>query len=135
MEKFRTLGSGAAAMKVSALGFGCMGLNYHRGAHPGRKACIRLIREAAERGVNFFDTAEGYGPFYGWRPVPLSLFIQNHCAKSGNWGLGERTPEACTNLSWEVRFLFGGLREGIEVLAEPIFVRAQPFNGRRTLRP
>lgn len=38
-------------------------LNYHRGAHPGRKACIRLIREAAERGVNFFDTAEGYGPF------------------------------------------------------------------------
>lgn len=63
LEKFRTLGSGAAAMKVSALGFGCMGLNYHRGAHPGRKACIRLIREAAERGVNFFDTAEGYGPF------------------------------------------------------------------------
>ena len=26
----RTLGTGSAALEVSALGFGCMGLNYHR---------------------------------------------------------------------------------------------------------
>lgn len=59
----RTLGSGAAALEVSALGFGCMGLNYHRGPHPDRKQAIRLVREAAERGVTLFDTAEGYGPY------------------------------------------------------------------------
>lgn len=53
----RTLGSGAAALEVSALGFGCMGLNYHRGPHPDRKQAIRLVREAAERGVTVFDAA------------------------------------------------------------------------------
>ena len=30
----RTLGSGTAAMNVSAMGFGCMGLNHHRSQHP-----------------------------------------------------------------------------------------------------
>lgn len=61
VEKSRTLGSGKAAMKVSALGFGCMGLNHHRSRHPDRKTCIRLVHEAIGRGVNLFDTAESYG--------------------------------------------------------------------------
>ena len=58
----RTLGAGSAAMEVSALGFGCMGLNYHRGVHPGREAMIKLVRQAVERGVTHFDTGEAYGP-------------------------------------------------------------------------
>ena len=58
----RSLGAGSAVMEVSALGFGCMGLNYHRGVHPGREAMIKLVRQAVERGVNFLDTAESYGP-------------------------------------------------------------------------
>lgn len=61
VEKSRTLGSGKAAMKVSALGFGCMGLNHHRSRHPDRKTCIRLVHEAIGRGVSLFDTAESYG--------------------------------------------------------------------------
>ena len=32
--------------------------------------------------------------------APCALFIQNHCAKSGSLGFSERTPEACTNLSY-----------------------------------
>lgn len=40
--KTRTLGSGNAAMKISELGFGCMGLNYHRSEHPDRKFGINL---------------------------------------------------------------------------------------------
>ena len=28
----------------------------------------------------------GVSPFNGWRPVPPSLFIQKHCAKSGTFG-------------------------------------------------
>lgn len=60
--EYRTLGTGKAAMKVSALGFGCMGLNYNRSQSPDRKECIRIIHEAVERGVTLFDTAIIYGP-------------------------------------------------------------------------
>ncbi|MCD8252906.1 MAG: aldo/keto reductase [Phocaeicola dorei] len=59
----RTLGSGRYALEVSSLGLGCMGMSYHRGDHPDKKAMTRLIHEAIDRGVNFFDTAETYGPF------------------------------------------------------------------------
>jgi aryl-alcohol dehydrogenase-like predicted oxidoreductase len=55
----RTLGG----LEVSAVGLGCMGLNYHRGPAPDREQMIALIRAAVERGVTFFDTAEVYGPF------------------------------------------------------------------------
>ena len=59
----RTLGTGKAALEVSALGFGIMGMNYHRGASPDRKAMIKLLHQAVEHGVTLFDTAEIYGPF------------------------------------------------------------------------
>lgn len=57
----RTLGSGTASMVVSAIGFGCMGLNYHRSQHPGKKQVIALVHEAIDRGITLFDTAESYG--------------------------------------------------------------------------
>ena len=50
-------------LTVSAIGLGCMGLNYHRGPAPDRTKMIALVRVAVERGVTFFDTAEVYGPF------------------------------------------------------------------------
>ena len=59
----RVLGSGQAALEVSALGLGCMGMSYHRSAHPEEAMNIALIRKAADLGVTFFDTAEVYGPF------------------------------------------------------------------------
>lgn len=58
----RTLGTGDAAMEVSALGFGVMGMTYNRSQHPDKKACIRLLHEAVDRGVTLFDTAIIYGP-------------------------------------------------------------------------
>mgnify|MGYP001777707090 CR=1 FL=1 len=69
----RTLGSGKAALTVSAVGFGCMGLNYHRSEHPDEQACIRLVHEAIGRGVTLFDTAESYGPFTNERLVGKAL--------------------------------------------------------------
>jgi aryl-alcohol dehydrogenase-like predicted oxidoreductase len=57
----RKLGNGN--LEVSALGFGCMGLNFAYGAALDRQAAIDLIRAAFDRGVTFFDTAEAYGPF------------------------------------------------------------------------
>lgn len=59
---YRTLGTGSAAMEVSSLGFGCMGLNYNRSLSPDKKECIRIIHEAVDHGVTLFDTAIIYGP-------------------------------------------------------------------------
>lgn len=57
----RTLGR--RGLTVSAIGFGCMGLNYGYQGAIDRPAAIALIRTAVDRGVTFFDTAEAYGPF------------------------------------------------------------------------
>ena len=56
----RTLGQG---LEVSALGLGCMGMSQSFPPIPPRETGITLIREAVERGVTFFDTAQVYGPF------------------------------------------------------------------------
>jgi aryl-alcohol dehydrogenase-like predicted oxidoreductase len=40
-----------------------MGLSYGYGPALAKKEAIALIREASANGVNFFDTAEAYGPF------------------------------------------------------------------------
>lgn len=56
----RQLGGG---LEVSALGLGCMGLSANYGDPVDHQAGLTLIRSAVERGVTFFDTAEGYGPF------------------------------------------------------------------------
>jgi aryl-alcohol dehydrogenase-like predicted oxidoreductase len=54
---------GIRGFEVSGIGLGCMGLSYGYGPALAKKEAIALIREAAANGVNFFDTAEAYGPF------------------------------------------------------------------------
>ena len=54
---------GKSGLEVSAIGFGCMGLNFAYGHPIARADAVSLIRAAFERGVTFFDTAEAYGPF------------------------------------------------------------------------
>jgi aryl-alcohol dehydrogenase-like predicted oxidoreductase len=55
---------GKSNLEVSAMGLGCMRLSPGHGAVAGtRQDMIALIRAAVERGINFFDTAEVYGPF------------------------------------------------------------------------
>jgi aryl-alcohol dehydrogenase-like predicted oxidoreductase len=49
---------------VSELGFGCMGLSGgHYGPGVNRAQGVRMIRDAYDQGVTFFDTAEVYGPY------------------------------------------------------------------------
>ena len=62
--KTRKLGQrpGQAGLEVSALGLGCMGMSWAYGPSD-RDACLKLLREAVDLGVTFFDTAEVYGPF------------------------------------------------------------------------
>jgi aryl-alcohol dehydrogenase-like predicted oxidoreductase len=54
---------GNSGLEVSALGYGCMGLNFGYGPATDKQEAISLIRSAVELGVTFFDTAEVYGPF------------------------------------------------------------------------
>jgi aryl-alcohol dehydrogenase-like predicted oxidoreductase len=54
---------GNSGLEVSALGLGCMGMSFGYGPAGETQEMISVIRGAVERGVNFFDTAEVYGPF------------------------------------------------------------------------
>jgi aryl-alcohol dehydrogenase-like predicted oxidoreductase len=60
LTKKCTLGRGDAALTVSALSLGCMGMQTGRGITPDEKAMEKLIQQAYDRGCDFFDTAEGY---------------------------------------------------------------------------
>lgn len=60
-------------MTVTSIGFGCMGTTYNRGAVPPHDDLVRFLREAVERGCNFFDTAEIYGPHTCERLVGVTL--------------------------------------------------------------
>src|SRR3954467_11990429 len=57
----RLLGQG---LEVAAIGLGCMGMSQSYGPNPGdRDDMIGVLRQAVDRGVTLFDTAEVYGPF------------------------------------------------------------------------
>ncbi len=59
--KKRTLGNNG--LEVSEIGLGCMGMSFGYGPAADKNDMIKLIRNAVERGISFFDTAEVYGPF------------------------------------------------------------------------
>ncbi|WP_346676836.1 aldo/keto reductase [Erysipelatoclostridium sp. An173] len=60
MEK-RELGK--SGLVTSKMGFGCMGLNYHRGVAKDRNEMIKVVLEAIDAGITMFDTAAVYGPY------------------------------------------------------------------------
>ena len=53
---------GSSGLEVSAIGLGCMGLTGGYSHRPDRDDMAALLRDAVDRGVTFFDTAEAYGP-------------------------------------------------------------------------
>jgi aryl-alcohol dehydrogenase-like predicted oxidoreductase len=54
---------GKSGLEVSAIGLGCRGLSAGFGLAAEKVKGIELVRSAVERGITYFDTAEGYGPF------------------------------------------------------------------------
>lgn len=54
---------GTSGLEVSAIGYGAMGLSAIYGPPTDKPEAVALIRAAFERGVDFFDTAETYGPY------------------------------------------------------------------------
>ncbi|EQB32210.1 aldo/keto reductase [Sphingobium ummariense] len=63
---------GRSNLEVSAIGLGCMGLSHGYGG-VAKADAVALIRDAVDRGVTFFDTAEVYGPFVNEEVVGEAL--------------------------------------------------------------
>ena len=59
-------------LTVSAIGLGCMGMSHAYGGQD-EATSIKTLHRAVELGVNFFDTAEVYGPFVNEELVGKAL--------------------------------------------------------------
>ena len=64
---------GKAGLEVSAIGLGCMGISQSYGVPMGDTDAIAFLRQAVDRGVTFFDTAEVYGYFKNEEVVGAAL--------------------------------------------------------------
>ena len=64
---------GDSGLEVSAIGYGCMGLNFGYGTTTEKDEAVSLIRHAVDLGVTLFDTAEAYGPFENEKVVGEAL--------------------------------------------------------------
>lgn len=83
--EMRTLGK--SNLQVSAIGLGCMGMSFGYGPAKEKQEMITLIRTAFELGVNFFDTAEIYGPFTNEELVGEALApVRNHVVIATKFG-------------------------------------------------
>ncbi|MBU6496986.1 MAG: aldo/keto reductase [Rhodospirillales bacterium] len=83
--KMRQLGK--SGLTVSALGFGCMGLDFAYANQLSRRDGVALIRAAHERGVTFFDTAELYGPLTNEELVGEALrAVRDHVVIATKFG-------------------------------------------------
>ena len=64
---------GSEGLEVSAIGLGCMGMSSSYGRAKDVAEMTALLRAAVELGVDFFDTAEGYGPWINEELVGAAL--------------------------------------------------------------
>ena len=85
--KTRKLGK----LEVSELGAGCMSISANYGPPADRDQGIKVIRDAHERGVTFFDTAEVYGPYINEELVGEALApVRDKVAIATKFGFDDR---------------------------------------------
>jgi len=86
---------GTSGLQVSALGLGCMGLNFGYGPGLAKADAIALIRAAFRKGVTFFDTAEAYGPFTNEELVGEALAsVRDQVVIATKFGFKDGLPAA-----------------------------------------
>ena len=91
--KHRELGK--SGLEVSALGMGCMGLNFAYGPGVDEQSGIAVIRAAYDLGVTFFDTAEAYGPFKNEEVVGKALGpVRDQVVIATKFGFKNGVPSA-----------------------------------------
>ena len=74
-------------LEVSALALGCMGMTSAYGPAADEAEMIKLMRDAFDLGVTFFDTAEAYGPFANEELVGTALApIRDHVVIGTKFG-------------------------------------------------
>lgn len=98
---------GGTGLEVSALALGCMGYGKTREIDD-REDMIRLIRQAVERGVDFFDTAEVYGPWTNEEMVGEALQPLRDQVK------------IATKFGWDIDQVTGQHRGGVNSRPEQI---------------
>lgn len=62
-------------LQVSALGLGCMGMSEFYGPRDDA-ASLRVLAQAVDNGINFFDTADMYGPYHNEEIIGRFLAAQ-----------------------------------------------------------
>jgi aryl-alcohol dehydrogenase-like predicted oxidoreductase len=77
MQMKRELGT--QGLSVSAIGLGCMGMSQSYGPADERES-VATIHRALELGIDFFDTAEVYGPFINEELLGRALKDRRHDA-------------------------------------------------------
>jgi aryl-alcohol dehydrogenase-like predicted oxidoreductase len=86
---------GKSGLEVSALGMGCMGLNFAYGPGVDEQSGIAVIRAAYDLGVTFFDTAEAYGPFTSEEVVGKALApVRDQVVIATKFGFKNGVPSA-----------------------------------------
>ncbi|TDN84768.1 aryl-alcohol dehydrogenase-like predicted oxidoreductase [Salegentibacter sp. 24] len=104
LNKKRKLGSKKNPLEVSAIQLGCMGMTNGRGIHPDHQTMVNLIRQAADRGCDFFDTAEVYGPYVNEELVGEALApIRNKVAISTKFGFDIEGPNVMNSRPEHIR--------------------------------
>lgn len=91
-------------LTVSSLGLGCQGLgqNMYGVPQPSREQAVKIIHQAFDHGVTFFDTAEAYGPFESERCVGEGLKgIRNQVvlATKFGWDIDPKTGQRTGGLN------------------------------------
>jgi aryl-alcohol dehydrogenase-like predicted oxidoreductase len=87
---------GTSGLEISAIGLGCMGLNFAYGPGLAKQDAISLIRNAFANGVTFFDTAEAYGPFTNEELVGEAVApIRDKVVIATKFGFKDANPSLC----------------------------------------
>lgn len=84
---------GNSGLQVSALGLGCMGLSFAYGPAMQKADGIKLLQDAYDAGVTFFDTAEAYGPHHNEELLGEALApFRNKVVIATKFGFKNGTP-------------------------------------------
>ena len=110
---------GSSGLEVSALSLGCMGYGEARLLRD-RSEMIALIRKAVDRGVDFFDTAESYGPLTNEEMVGEALLPLRDQVK------------IATKFGWDIDPLTGVHHGGVN--SKPVHIKAAVDGSLRRLK-